>query len=511
MYLLIGFFIGIVIAILVLNLMVAKKYVSKNLFDLVKSNLNSESLNYNNEKAENESNRKKILQLTGESENKLSKSEVEQKFVPRSSFDILTKKLSEAEEQNRNKSNSIITLNKEVTQYKEKEEGLTEKLKNFKEELNDLHLISERNFKNVASELLDDKKKIFVDENKRELNTLLAPFKNDLNQFKEKVEATRSDDIRDLTSLKKELESLAGLNQQLSEDAKNLTSAMKSEVKMQGSWGEERLNMILETEGLQKYIDYSREEMYNDNEADKNRRPDFILKLPNEKHIIIDSKVSLTAYVEYFNASDLEEKQLHLKSHLKSITDHIDRLADKNYQALAGLNSPDYVFMFMPVEPALTLALNQSPEIFERALKRKIVLITPTSLVATLKIVRILWQKENQVKNVQEIFRQCGELYNKFVAFLEEMDKVENALNVASRAHRDAMYCLTEGTKKGNTIIGRFESIKKLEARTNKKIPEKYLAEIDMLPESHDAVVLDSELKDEEDIKIVSGNDPTAD
>ena len=148
--------------------------------------------------------------------------------------------------------------------------------------------------------------------------------------------------------------------------------------------------------------------------------------------------------------------------------------------------------MFMPVESALTLAMNQNPEIFNNALRRKIVLITPTTLVATLKVVKILWQKENQVKNVEEIFRQCGELYNKFVSFLEDMDKIETALSAASKAHRDAMYSLKDGTKKGNTIIGRFETIRKLEAKTNKGIPEKHLREIELLPDDDDVLILDT-------------------
>ena len=311
----------------------------------------------------------------------------------------------------------------------------------------------------------------------------LSENKNNLQEFKTKIENTRKEDIQDITSLKKEIESLHKLNNQLSDDAKNLATALKSEVKMQGNWGEDRLNMILEVEGLQKYIDYSREEMYKDEEQEKNRKPDFILKLPNNKNIIIDSKVSLTAYVNYFNATSTDEKMKHLHHHIKSVKDHIENLADKNYQSLAGLQTPDYVFLFMPIESALTLALNQSPDIFNQALKRKIVLITPTTLVATLKVVKIIWQQENQVKNVEEIFRQCGELYNKFVSFLEEMDKVENALSAANKAHRDAMYSLKDGTKKGNTIIGRFETIKKLEAKTNKEIPEKYLREIDLLPD----------------------------
>ncbi len=247
---------------------------------------------------------------------------------------------------------------------------------------------------------------------------------------------------------------------------------------MQGSWGEDRLNMILEVEGLQKYIDYSREESYRDNEQERNRKPDFILKLPNQKHIIIDSKVSLTAYVNYFNAPTAEEKVEYLKQHLRSVTDHINILADKNYQSLAGLTTPDYVFLFMPIESALTLALNQNPEIFNNALKKKIILITPTTLVATLKIVKILWQKENQVKNVE--------------VFIEEMDKIETGLNSANKAHQEAMHHLKSGTKKGNTIIGRFETIKKLEAKTSKQMPAKHLAENNLLDDDDEINILDT-------------------
>lgn len=256
---------------------------------------------------------------------------------------------------------------------------------------------------------------------------------------------------------------------------------------MQGSWGEDRLNMILEAEGLQKYIDYTREEVLLDQEEDRVRRPDFILKLPNGRHLVIDSKVSLTAYVNYFNAGDTEQKQQFLKQHLKSVADHIEHLASKNYQSLAGLNTPDYVFLFTPVESALTLALNQSPDLFSQALKRKIVLITPTTLVATLKIVKLLWQKELQVKNVEELFRQCGELYDKFARFVDEMDRMEDALLQASRAHRDAMNHLKDGARKGHTIMGRFEKIKNLGARTNRQLPEKYLKELEGLPDADTA------------------------
>lgn len=471
---------------------VSKNYVTRELHDSVHANLVTVNQNLEKEKEVTDKHQERILKLTGESEQKLSKKEIEQNYVAKESFDIVNRKLDSADSELTKREQTILDLSNQLTELKQKEEHLNEKLTTFKTELESLHTLSQEQFKNLATAILEDNKKLFVETNKLEISNILDPFKVNLTEFKDKVEATRKEDIQDLTSLKKEIESLKKLNTQLSDDAKNLATALKSDVKMQGSWGEDRLNMILEVEGLQKYIDFTREEMYRDEEQEKNRKPDFILKLPNGKCIVIDSKVSLTAYVNYFNANTAEEKIEFLKQHLRSVVDHIDKLADKNYQSLAGLTTPDYVFMFMPVESALTLALNQNPEIFNNALKRKIVLITPTTLVATLKIVKILWQKENQVKNVEEIFRQCGELYNKFVTFLEEMDNIEKGLNSASKAHHDAMYHLKAGTKKGNTIMGRFETIKKLEAKTSKRIPDKYLAEIDLLEDDNEIKVLDT-------------------
>ncbi|MCX6157142.1 MAG: DNA recombination protein RmuC [Ignavibacteriae bacterium] len=471
---------------------VANNYVSKELHESVNAVLTNTKEELQKEKQVNKSHQETIVQLTGESEQKLSRADVEQNYVAKETFDIVNGKLKKAETDLTENNQTILDLNNKLTKLQEQEENLNEKLTTFKTEVEALHDLSKVQFKNLATDILEEKKRLFVETNKTELNTILDPFKTNLTEFKDKVEATRKEDIQDMTSLKKEIESLQRLNSQLSDDARNLSTALKSEVKMQGSWGEERLNMILEVEGLQKYIDYTREEMYRDEEQEKNRKPDFILKLPNGKCIVIDSKVSLTAYVNYFNANTAEEKVGFLKQHLKSVVDHIEKLADKNYQSLAGLTTPDYVFMFMPVESALTLALNQNPEIFDNALKRKIVLITPTTLVATLKIVKILWQKENQVKNVEEIFKQCGELYNKFVSFLEEMDKIETGLHSATKAHQDAMFHLKAGTKKGNTIIGRFETIRLLEAKTNKRIPAKYIAEIDLLDDDNEVKVLDT-------------------
>jgi len=401
-------------------------------------------------------------------------------YVPAETFALLKDQLTRAEKELSSQSQEILGLTNQLTALELNEKHLQDKITGFKEELQRMHDLSHEQFKNIATRILEERQTTFVATNKKELNEILNPFREGLSEFRKKVEDTRKEDIADLTSLKKEIEGLEKLNFQLSEDARRLATALKADVKIQGNWGEDRLNMILEAEGLQKYIDYTREEQYQDEDRNRMRKPDYILRLPNGKHIIIDSKVSLTAYSNYFNADTPEQKAMSLKQHVKSITDHINILADKSYQSLAGLNTPDYVFMFMPIESALTLAMNQNPELFTHALNRKIVLITPTTLVATLKVVRLLWQKENQVKNVEEIFKQCGALYDKFVDFIGDMDRIEEALNGAGAAYRDAMYKLKAGERKGFTIMGRMEAIRRLEARVSKVMPGRHVGESEL-------------------------------
>jgi DNA recombination protein RmuC len=439
----------------------------------------------------------KIMALTREAEQKISKEDVFKSYVSKETFDIVRSQCQNAEKELADATKTIVSLTKEITQLNSAKGALDEKLSTFHEEIKKLHTLSEQQFKNIANDVLEEKKKLFVGENKKELNTILDPLKEDLHKFKEKIEATRKEDIKDMVSLKGEIGLLQKLGIQLSDDAKGLTNALKSDVKVQGNWGEDRLSLILESEGLQKHVDFKTQGEYLDEEQDRNRKPDLILNLPNDKHIIIDSKVSLTAYVNYCNAGSPEERAGFLKLHVRSITDHIDQLADKNYQSLLGINSPDYVFMFMPIESAITLAINENPDLFNRALNKKIVLITPTTLVATLKVVKIIWQKENQVKNVQEIFKQCGLLYDKFVLFLEEMDKVGSGLHIASKSYKEAMDRLKDGARKGDTIIGRFETIKKLEAKTNKSIPGKFITEIELLENDEEQKVHEQKELDE--------------
>ncbi|MRG47138.1 DNA recombination protein RmuC [Chitinophaga sp. SYP-B3965] len=411
----------------------------------------------------------------------MTRQQVNEEYVVRDMFDNLQYTLVEREKEIERKAKDIISLSSQLSALQVEKDKLNEKLADFGQELLKMQENNREQFRNMATDILREKSKDFEETNKTSLDHILAPLKTDIGQFKKTIEDTRKEDIQEFTSLKKEIESLSKLNVQLSEDAQRLAGALRSDVKVQGNWGEDRLKLILESEGLQKYIDFTSEEVLRDTEEDRNRRPDIILRLPDGKHLVIDSKVSLNAYVAYFNASDPEEKKAYMKQLVRNINEHIDELSAKNYHALSGLNTPDFVFMFMHFESALTLALNENPEIFNRALKKKIVLITPSTLVATFKIVRLLWQNENRVRNVEEIFRQCGLLYDKFISFLDEMNKVGNNLRQAGNAYDDAMKRLKDGKRKGDTIIGKFEMIKDLDAKTTKHLPDNLITEIDLL------------------------------
>jgi len=421
---------------------------------------------------------------------RLTRDEVQLQYIPVQTHQLLKNELAETKSKLEGREQQIADLSTAITVLRKDEQAVKEKLSLFNEELERLHKFSREEFRNLAGNIFDEKKKQFVETNKTELGNIINPLKNDLDVFKKAVEETRKEDIREFTSLKDEINTLQQLNTQLSDDARNLAKALKSDSRVQGTWGEDRLRYILESEGLQPYIDFTLQQTLRDADNDINRRPDCILKLPGDKCVIIDSKVSLTAYVNYCNAVIPEERAKFLKLHLKSVTDHIDYLSDKQYHTLQGLQTPDYVFLFMPIESAITLALNENEDIFNRALKKKVVLITPTTLVATLKVIRIIWQKESQVKNVEMIFKQCGALYDKFVTFLEEMEKMGNGLQIANRSYNEAMDRLKDGARKGDTIIGRFEAIKKLEAKTNKSIPKKYIDELEIINDDNETPVI---------------------
>jgi DNA recombination protein RmuC len=299
----------------------------------------------------------------------------------------------------------------------------------------------------------------------------LNPLKLQIDNFQRKVEETNKDDIKRNATLIQKINSLESLNQQMSKDAINLTNALKGESKTQGDWGELQLEVLLEKSGLSKEIHFTTQGGFRDEDG-LLKKPDFIINLPDNKKLIIDSKVSLTAYESYFNAKNDNEQKLALKNHLLSIRKHFKELGDKNYTDLYGINTPDYVMMFVPIEPALMIALHEENKIYLEALDKNVVLVSTSTLLATLSTVASIWKQEDQKRNVLEIAKESGLLYDKFEGFVQDLLKVGKALNTSQESYQLAMNKLSTG--RGN-LVNKIENIKKLGAKTKKSLPDKLL------------------------------------
>jgi DNA recombination protein RmuC len=325
-------------------------------------------------------------------------------------------------------------------------------------------------FENLASRLLQQKGEQMSDNNARQMQLILQPLREKIKDFEENIDRKFTEETREKSGLKKEIEQLYDLNQQLSRDAHNLATALKGQSKTQGDWGEFQLEVLLEKAGLQKGIHFITQNTYRDEDGAA-KRPDFIIQLPDNRQLIIDSKVSLTAFERFHNDPDPAEKGRHLKAHVDSIRSHVDDLSRKNYQNLPDVNTTDYLLLFIPLEPALTTATQADPSLFTDALDRNIVLVTTTSLLATMRTVSHLWKQEKQTRSVQEIARQSGLLYDKFVAFVEDLRNIGARLDQANQAYSDAMNKLSSATRPGDTLIGKAEKIRELGAKNSKTLP----------------------------------------
>ena len=292
-------------------------------------------------------------------------------------------------------------------------------------------------FKNLATEILDNNSKKFSEQNKESLSFILTPMKQQLNDFKKKVEDVYDKESKDRSALQQELKSLKELNQKISTDAINLTNALKGENKTQGIWGEMVLEKVLESSGLRLGIEYSREESLQNDEG-KRYRPDVIVNLPQDRHIIIDAKTSLVSYEQYVSALDNDEKKNHLNNHSISINNHINELSSKEYENLKGVNSLDFIFMFVPIESALMLALENDKELFDKAFKKKIVLVSPTTLLVALKAIENSWRYEKQAQSTVEVIRLAEKLYSKVKGFVDDFEKVGKNLSIAQKSYDDA-------------------------------------------------------------------------
>ncbi|MEO0048525.1 MAG: hypothetical protein RLZZ410_1484 [Pseudomonadota bacterium] len=324
-------------------------------------------------------------------------------------------------------------------------------------------------FKNLANEILEEKSKRFAEQNQQNLDTLLKPLQEKLTDFRKQVDDTYQSEARERFALKQEVEKLAGLNIRMTDETRALTNALKGESKTQGDWGELVLETILENSGLRKGEEYLVQDSHTVDDGSR-LQPDVVIRLPESKHLVIDSKVSITAYTRYMQADDDATKTAELNSHVLSIKQHIQGLSAKNYQDLYGVGSIDFVLMFIPVEPAFLAAMRHAPDIYQEALKKNIVMVCPSTLLATVRTVAHLWRQEHQNRNAQEIARQCAMLYDKFVGFVEDLDKVGHRLEQAQTSYTDAVGKLKTG--RGN-LIRTAENVKKLGVKPNKSLPTK--------------------------------------
>jgi len=330
-------------------------------------------------------------------------------------------------------------------------------------------------FSLIANKILDEKTAKFTAQNQTNLDTILSPLKANIKSFEEKVDKVYQTEAAERSQLKGVIFQLMDQSKQIQTDANNLTKALKGDNKKQGNWGEVILERVLERSGLIKDREYRIQASLNNAEGAR-LQPDVIIDLPDEKHLIVDAKISLVAYERMISAEIEEEKLLNLKQHLFSVKAHIDGLAAKNYQNLYQINSPDFVLLFMPIESSFSVTVQADNELFNYAWDRKVVIVSPTTLLATLRTIASIWKVDRQNKNVFEIAEEAGSLYDKFVGFLEDMEKMGKHIDMTQKAHDDAFKKLQYGN--GN-LIGKVEKIKKLGAKTksNKQIDSKFFEE----------------------------------
>jgi len=349
----------------------------------------------------------------------------------------------------------------------------SDKLAEQQKNLEDLQQKFTLEFSLIANKILDEKTAKFTAQNQTNLDSILNPLKANIKSFEEKVDKVYQTEAAERSQLKGVIFQLMDQSKQIQTDANNLTKALKGDSKKQGNWGEVILERVLERSGLIKDREYRIQASINSAEGAR-FQPDVIVDLPDEKHLIVDAKISLVAYERLMSAETDEEKLLNLKQHLLSVKSHIDGLAGKNYQNLYQINSPDFVLLFMPIESSFSVTVQADNELFNYAWDRKVVIVSPTTLLATLRTIASIWKVDRQNKNVFEIAEEAGALYDKFVGFLEDMDKIGKHIDLTQKAHDDAFKKLQYGN--GN-LIGKVEKIKKLGAKTksNKQIDSKFL------------------------------------
>ena len=354
-------------------------------------------------------------------------------------------------------------------------ENLWERNKEQKEEVEKLQEKFTKEFENLANKILEEKSSKFTEQNKENMKNILSPLQEKIQLFEKKVDDTHKESIDYHAALRQQIIGLSEMNAQMSKETLNLTKALKGDSKMQGNWGELVLERVLEKSGLEKDREYYVQQSHT--AVDGNRVfPDVVINLPDGKKMIVDSKVSLTAYEKYINEEDDSLKNGYLKEHVSSIKRHVEQLGEKNYHDLYEIESPDFVLLFIPIEPAFAMALNEDTTLYNKAFEKNIVIVTPSTLLATLRTIDSMWANQKQQENAMEIARQAGALYDKFQGFVEDLIKIGKKIDESKIEYGAAMNKLVEG--KGNLITS-VEKLKKMGAKAKKALPESILKRAD--------------------------------
>jgi DNA recombination protein RmuC len=375
--------------------------------------------------------------------------------------------VSEKETVQKEKESLAIHLAKKENDF----ENLWERNKEQKQEVEELQEKFTKEFENLANKILEEKTVKFTEQNKENLKNILSPLQDRIQLFEKKVEDTHKESIDYHAALRQQILGLREMNEQMSKETINLTKALKGDSKMQGNWGELVLERVLEKSGLEKDREYFVQQSHTTEEGTR-VFPDVIINLPDGKKMIIDSKVTLTAYERYINEEDDSLKNQHLKEHVVSINRHVEQLGNKNYQDLYHMESPDFVLLFIPIESAFAVALNEDTTLYNKAFEKNIVIVTPSTLLATLRTIDSMWTNQKQQENAIEIARQAGALYDKFEGFVGDLIKIGKKMDEAKVEYGAAMNKLTEG--KGNLITS-VEKLKKMGAKAKKSLPESVL------------------------------------
>ena len=445
LYPILAFIFGAVLAYFI----VKSSSISRKIYDELQQNFSQKEAEFN----------KILAEISAENKSQNQKIAEQQ--------ELNFKQITEIKELQNDK-NQLIGLK---SQLSAQNENLQKLLDSQKEEITKMQEVAKTEFQNLANKILEEKTLKFTEQNQQNLKNILNPLQEKITDFEKKVENTHKESIDYHAALRQQIIGLKDLNVQMSKETVNLTKALKGDSKIQGNWGELVLERVLEKSGLEKGREYEIQKSFVTEEGNR-VQPDVVINLPDGKKMIVDSKVSLTAYEKYINEDEEEQKSAFLKEHVNSLKRHVEQLGNKNYQHLYEMESPDFVLLFIPIEPAFAIALNEDTQLYNKAFEKNIVIVTPSTLLATLRTIDSMWTNQKQQDNAIEIARQAGALYDKFEGFVTDLVKIGKKMDEAKSEYEGAMNKLVDG--KGNLITS-VQKLKIMGAKAKKSLPDPIL------------------------------------